>query len=251
MIVATASARRPRADQGDRGRGRPPPGRGIDHRSVLAQVGQPLGAEHVDQADCAQCGGESRTCTTRRSSCPPRPRTTRGSSRSSIRPTRAAAVTRSTTAYPLKWANASTISAALTSVVPDAKISPDPTNKMLIVTASEEDHKRIQAVLDQADKRGGGGELVTKAYTLRTAYPSTIVTALTPVVPNATISADPTQSDDCGHRVRGGPRADQGHRRRSRPPPGRGSDHRSLLAQVGQPVGAEHVDQADCTHTPW
>ena len=63
---------------------------------------------------------------------------------------------------------------------------------MLIVTASEEDHKRIQAVLDQADKRGGGGELVTKAYTLRTAYPSTIVTALTPVVPNATISADPT-----------------------------------------------------------
>ena len=86
----------------------------------------------------------------------------------------------------------STISAALTTVVPDAKVSSDPTNKMLIVTASEEDHKRIQAVLEQADKRGGGGELVTKAYTLQTANPSTIMTALTPVVPNATISSDPT-----------------------------------------------------------
>ena len=72
-----------------------------------------------------------------------------------------------TKAYPLKWANSSTISVALTSVVPDAKVSSDPTNKMLIVTASEEDHKRILAVLDQADKRGGGGELVTKAYRLQ------------------------------------------------------------------------------------
>ena len=31
-----------------------------------------------------------------------------------------------TKAYPVKWANPSTISAALTSVVPDAKISPRP-----------------------------------------------------------------------------------------------------------------------------
>ena len=162
-----------------------------------------------------------------------------------------------TKAYPLKWANSSTMSAALTNVVPDAKVSSDPTNKMLIVTASEEDHTRIQtvleqadkrgggeqvttayplkwanastislgadqcragrqdqprhltnkmlivtasqedhkrilAVLEQADKRGGGGDLVTKAYVLQTANPSTIMTALTPVVPNATISVDAT-----------------------------------------------------------
>ncbi len=58
------------------------------------------------------------------------------------------------------------------SVVPDAKVSSDPINKMLIVTASAKDHTKIQAVLDQADKRGGGGELVTKAYPLRTANPS-------------------------------------------------------------------------------
>ncbi|MCU0960950.1 MAG: hypothetical protein MUF48_12670, partial [Pirellulaceae bacterium] len=97
-----------------------------------------------------------------------------------------------TKAYPLKWANPSTVSSALTSVVPDAKVSSDPVNKMLIVTASAEDHARIDEVLQQADKRGGGGELVTKAYTLRVANPSTIVAALTPVVPNATISSDPT-----------------------------------------------------------
>ena len=97
-----------------------------------------------------------------------------------------------TKAYALKWANAATVSVALTSVVPDAKVSSDTVNKMLIVTASAKDHAKIQAVLDQADKRGGGGELVTKAYRLQTANPSTIMTAITPVVPNATISSDPT-----------------------------------------------------------
>ena len=97
-----------------------------------------------------------------------------------------------TTAYPLKWANPATIAAALTSVVPDAKVSSDAVNKMLIVTASAKDHERIQAVLEQADKRGGGGELVTRAYTLQMANPSTITAALPPVVPNATISRDPT-----------------------------------------------------------
>ena len=97
-----------------------------------------------------------------------------------------------TKAYALKWANPSTISVALQSVVPDAKMSSDTANKMLVVTASQEDHDRIQAVLDQADQRGGGGQLVTKAYTLQLANPSTIVAALTPVVPNATVSSDPT-----------------------------------------------------------
>ena len=96
-----------------------------------------------------------------------------------------------TQAYTVKWANATTISTALTNVVPDAKISSDPTNKMLIVTASKEDHQKIQTVLDEADKRGGG-DLVTKPYTLRTANPSTIMAALLPVVPDAKISADVT-----------------------------------------------------------
>lgn len=94
-----------------------------------------------------------------------------------------------TKAYPLKYANAYTISTALAQVVPAATVSPDALNKMLIVTASEEDHKRIQEVLDQADKRGGG-DLLTKAYVLQVANPSTISVALRAVVPNATVSPD-------------------------------------------------------------
>ncbi len=96
-----------------------------------------------------------------------------------------------TKSYALKWANASTISTALASVVPDAKISADPTNKMLIVTANVDDHTKIQEVVDQADRRGGG-DLITKTYALRRTNPSTIMTALTPILPDARMSADPT-----------------------------------------------------------
>ena len=46
---------------------------------------------------------------------------------------------------------------ALTPVVPDAKISADVTNQMLIVTASEEDHARIKSIVDEADRRAGRG----------------------------------------------------------------------------------------------
>ena len=49
-----------------------------------------------------------------------------------------------TKAYVLQLANPSTISVALRSVVPDATVSPDTVNKMLIVTASKEDHERVQ-----------------------------------------------------------------------------------------------------------
>ncbi len=94
-----------------------------------------------------------------------------------------------TKAYPLKWANPTTIATALTVVVPNANLSSDLTNKMLVVTANKEDHATIQKVIDQADKRGGG-DLVTKAYALRRANPTTIMVAVRPVVPDATISAD-------------------------------------------------------------
>ena len=99
--------------------------------------------------------------------------------------------TLTTKAYPLKWANPYTITSALTAVVPDARVSADPANKMLLVTASEADHKRIQEVLDQADLRGGG-DLITTTYRLQSASPSAIRTALASVVPNAKVSSDPT-----------------------------------------------------------
>ncbi len=97
--------------------------------------------------------------------------------------------TLSTKAYPLQYANTSTITVALTTAVPTATVSADTLNKMLIVTANDEDHQRIQAILDQADKRGGG-DLITKPYLLQLANPSTISVALRAVVPNATISPD-------------------------------------------------------------
>ena len=93
--------------------------------------------------------------------------------------------------------------------MPDAKISSDPTNKMLIVTASEEDHKRIQAVLDQADKRGGAGELVTKAYTLRTAYPYTHHDRSHAGRSQCHDQRRSDESDAGGHRVRRRPCAGQ------------------------------------------
>ena len=61
-----------------------------------------------------------------------------------------------TRAYTLQTANPSTIMLALRPVVPDATVSSDITNKMLIVTASEEDHLKIAAVVDEADHRADG-----------------------------------------------------------------------------------------------
>ncbi|MFO7902552.1 MAG: secretin N-terminal domain-containing protein, partial [Pirellulaceae bacterium] len=114
-----------------------------------------------------------------------------------------------TKAYPVKWANTTTIRSALMSVVPKAMISSDARNKMLVVTANEEDHAKIEDVLDQADRRGGG-DLTTKAYSLRKADPDSIMDALEPVVPDATISADTenrmlvvTASADDHERVQG------------------------------------------------
>ncbi len=96
-----------------------------------------------------------------------------------------------TTAYAMKWANPAIITTALMAVVPNATISSDVYNKMLIVTANKEDHEKIKAVIDQADKRGGG-DLITRTYTLQTANPSTIMLALRPIVPDATVSSDLT-----------------------------------------------------------
>ena len=84
--------------------------------------------------------------------------------------------------------------------MPDATVSPDIYNKMLIVTANQEDHEKIKAVLDEADKRGGG-ELVTRTYTLQTANPTYLMISLRPVVPDATISGDADQQDADRHRV--------------------------------------------------
>ena len=63
--------------------------------------------------------------------------------------------------YTLKWANPTALSTSLRPIAPNAMVSPDVYNKSLFVTATAKDHARIKAVVDQADKRGGG-ELTTK-----------------------------------------------------------------------------------------
>ena len=71
---------------------------------------------------------------------------------------------------------------ALTPVVPNATISADPTNQMLVVTASEEDHMRIKAIIDEADRRQDG-ELTTEVYALKWANPSALSTSIKPIAP--------------------------------------------------------------------
>ena len=89
----------------------------------------------------------------------------------------------------LKKAYPSGIMTAVKPIVPRAIISPDPYSKSLIVTATAEDHKKIKAIIDKADGLGEG-ELTTKAYPLEWVSPYSIMTALTPIVPNATLSPD-------------------------------------------------------------
>ena len=95
-----------------------------------------------------------------------------------------------TEAYSLKWANPVTLMTALTPVVPRATISPDATNKTLVVTASAADQLLVKKVVEQADRRGEG-ELTTEVYLLTRADASSVQRALTPLVPDATIGSDP------------------------------------------------------------
>ena len=122
---------------------------------------------------------------------------------------------------------------ALTPVVPNATISADPTNQMIVVTASEEDHVRIKAIVDEADRRQDG-ELITEVYALKWANPSALSTSIKPIAPTAVVSPDIVQQDPDRDGDRQRPCADQadhragGHARRRR------TGHHGLSAEVGQ-----------------
>ena len=89
-----------------------------------------------------------------------------------------------TETYVMKRGNPTAVMTAIKPIVPRATISSDIYNKMLIVTATAEDHEQIKAIVERADGEGDG-ELTTKAYPLKYANPYTISTALTKVVPGA------------------------------------------------------------------
>ena len=60
---------------------------------------------------------------------------------------------------------------------------------MLIVTASEEDHKRVQDIVDEADRKSEG-EVTTVVYALKFANPLALSYSIKPIAPNATASPD-------------------------------------------------------------
>ena len=135
-----------------------------------------------------------------------------------------------TETYVLKKAYPSGIMTAVKPIVPRAIISPDPYSKSLIVTATAEDHKKIKAIIDKADGLGEG-ELTTKAYPLEWVSPYSIMTALTPIVPNATLSPD--SASKALHR----------DRQRQRP-----SAHRDGH-QAGRSTGRGRMDHQSATRS--
>ena len=122
---------------------------------------------------------------------------------------------------------------ALRPVVPDATISADTTNQMLIVTASEEDHLKIAAIVDEAD-RASDGELTTEVYSLKWANPTAVSYSIAPIAAQCHDQSRCLQQDvDC-HGDGQGSRTDQDDRGRSGSAWRWGIGHRSLLVEMGQ-----------------
>ncbi|XZE55553.1 secretin N-terminal domain-containing protein [Planctomycetaceae bacterium SH139] len=94
-----------------------------------------------------------------------------------------------TKSYVLENGNVYSLTIALTTSFPAAKISADTTNNSLIVSASEEDHKAIADVISQQSEALEKG-LQTQSYVLKNGSVATLQTALVASFPKATFSAD-------------------------------------------------------------
>ena len=93
--------------------------------------------------------------------------------------------------YRLSRANPLSLSLVLRQLIPTGTFAGDATAMTLAATASEEDHKRIKEVVEQADG-AGEGKLETRVYAFKFASPATVMTAIKPVVPSATLGYDVT-----------------------------------------------------------
>ena len=91
--------------------------------------------------------------------------------------------------YRLQRAEVNAATVVVRSLVPTAVVAADVTNQTLAVTATAKEHDKIKAIVAQLDS-SEGGELVTETYVLKRAYPSSIMTAVKPIVPRAIISPD-------------------------------------------------------------
>ena len=91
--------------------------------------------------------------------------------------------------YRLDRADPSAASVLIRSLLPAVPVAVDVANRTLAITATEKDHAKIRDVLDELDS-DEGGELTTETYVLKRANPTSVMMAIKPVVPRATISAD-------------------------------------------------------------
>ena len=94
-----------------------------------------------------------------------------------------------TRVYPLTDADPRTAGAALAKLLPRATFSPDAASRILLATASEADHEKIKATVDQMNG-GADGELETRVYPLIEGDPAAAVQALSRLLPNVTFAAD-------------------------------------------------------------
>lgn len=94
-------------------------------------------------------------------------------------------------AHPYRNADPSTAMVALRSLVPDAKVSMDTTNKSLIVIATPEQQEQVKASLDKLQPSESGPDVpVLRFYPLEEALPATVLTVFPRLVPRATITQD-------------------------------------------------------------
>ena len=96
-----------------------------------------------------------------------------------------------TRVYRFRKGNASAAQYPLRSMMPDATLSADYYNNVLIATARIEDHAKIQAVVDKIDG-GDGTDQETRVYRLAGGDPNAAQTALASLLPQATVVADST-----------------------------------------------------------
>ncbi|MFM8407852.1 MAG: hypothetical protein ACKN94_11100, partial [Pirellulaceae bacterium] len=95
--------------------------------------------------------------------------------------------------YPLKHAEASGLATLMTGLFPSASIVPDAKRKLLLVTATLEDHAKIKAALQPLDE---ASEMTTqvevKQYEVLGLPAASVVTLLQSMWTSATISSDTT-----------------------------------------------------------
>ncbi|MFV1965376.1 MAG: secretin N-terminal domain-containing protein [Pirellulaceae bacterium] len=83
-----------------------------------------------------------------------------------------------TVVYHLEDGSASAAYTALYSMMPTARIGLDTTGNSLVVTATSEDHEIVKATVEQMDKVGLGENSTVQVYSLESADPTSVSTAL-------------------------------------------------------------------------